>query len=113
MGETATRILLGFVIAGAVVLVAGIVVLIWLLASGTPRDDGARPGAAQVGSAPSTDRGAALHLAPGERIMSMARGPDDLVFLLEAADGSQILRLVDPASGDTLRELPVVEGATP
>lgn len=98
MSETATRILLGFVIAGAIVLVTGVILLIWLLATGTQGD-----------SARSTDRPAALHLEMGQRIVTMARGPDDLALLLEQADGSQILRLIDPTHGTTLHELPVVE----
>lgn len=97
MGETATRILLGFVIAGAVVLVAGIVVLIWLLSTGW-----------QGGGARSTDQPASLQLERGARIVSMARGPEDLVLLLEQADGSQVLRIIDPVSGAELRDLPVV-----
>lgn len=97
MGETATRILLGFVIVGAIVLVAGVVALGWLLATGDHR-----------GSARSTDRPVTLPLQAGSRIVSVARGPDDVALLVEAADGRQVLRLVDPATGATLQELPVV-----
>jgi hypothetical protein len=97
MGETATRILLGFVIVTGVVIVVGVVALGWLIATGAHR-----------GSARSTDRPATLPLQAGSRIVSMARGPDDLALLVEAADGRQILRLVDPATGATLQELPVV-----
>ena len=97
MGETATRILLGFVIAGAVVLAAGVVTLIWLLATGM-----------QGQGNPAAGGPATLALADGERILDMARGPDDLVLLLRRADGSQVLRTIDPRDGRTLHELPVV-----
>ncbi|WP_159716384.1 hypothetical protein [Geminicoccus flavidas] len=96
MGETATRILLGFVIAGAVVLVAGVVLLIWLLATG-----------AQGRRAPATDEPPVVRLAPGQRILSLSRGPDDLAILLEDEAGRQVLRLLDPDSGATLHDLPV------
>ena len=98
MSETATRILLAFVIVGGIVLVAGTIVLIWLLTTGT-----------QGGSARGMDRPAALQLDAGERIVSMARGPDDLVLLLERSDRRQVLRTIDPASGALLHELPVVQ----
>ena len=52
MSETATRILLGFVIAGAFLLVAGVVVLIWMLTTGAQGR-----GSGQVGN------DAVLHLA--------------------------------------------------
>jgi hypothetical protein len=96
MGETATRILLGFVIAGAVVLVAGIVLLIWLLATG-----------AQDRRQPATDEPPVVRLAPGQRILDLSRGPDDLMLLLEDQEGRQVLRLLDPDSGAVLHDLPV------
>ena len=96
MSETATRILLGFVIAGAVLLAAGVVILIWMLITGAQPRNGSK-----------VDPAATLHLARGERIVQIARGKDDLVLLLEDADHRQVLRLIDPFSGRTMGELPV------
>ena len=95
MGETATRILLGFVIAGAIVLAAGVITLIWLLAT-RPQGGGTTP------AAPPS-----LALAAGERILSLARGPDDILLLIQRTDGGQALRLVDPKTGAMVRDIPV------
>ena len=97
MGETATRILLGFVIAGAVLLTVGLIVLIWLLASGV-----------QGGRTDSVSVPPVLSLSEGERIVTIARGPDDIVLLVQQPDGRQLLRRIDPDRGDVLGELPVV-----
>ena len=96
MGETATRILLGVVIAGAAVLVVGLILLIWLLANGVQ------------GRQVQSDRPTPiLSLSQGERIVTMARGPDDLVLLIENASGRQALRRIDLNSGAMLGEIVV------
>ena len=96
MGETATRILLGFVIAGALVLAAGVVILIWLLTTGVQGD-----------KAQTTGGTAIMRLGDGERITAVARGADDIVLLLEHADGRQEVRTIDPATGTMLFGLKV------
>jgi|GEM_PF-6542146 len=85
-----------FVVLAGIVILVGSAVLVWLLATGIPRDAST---AAPPASAPPAPVIADLPLPAGAAILDLVGDRDRIVLLLRTPAGQDYLAVVDAATG--------------
>ena len=95
--DNVPRLLKAFVIGGGILLVAGTILLVVLIALGVGQDP--RPAPATPAAA---TRLVDLALPSGARIVQMSTDGDRLLLLAEDGAGRQFLAVVDALTGERL-----------
>jgi hypothetical protein len=95
--DNVSSLLKAFVIGGGILLVAGTILLVVLIALGVGRDPEPAPATPAVAIGPVD-----LALPAGARIVQMSTGGDRLFLLAEDEAGRQFLAVVDALTGERL-----------